>query len=279
MGVLGQVERGEAALLGRPGQVGRGHVPIGQEAGDAEPHGSQSPSPAASWAPGLTSGSANRCGEGRLLAPSGVGDGRAPGLEHQVLDLAGGVGRERGDGPGQFEGLGQHGAVGARPQGQAGRHGLVGGDPLRGEQRGRRLLPAHPGRQQVAAGRLGWDAHLGEGRPQAGRLVHQHQVDVAEDRAAEAHAHPVHRGQQGLVEAQQQVEQVLEPRAGVRTGVAGGDGHHLAEVLAGGERLAPPGQHHGVDVVVPQRAGQGPGHRPVHRRGRRRCGPRGGRRR
>ena len=54
-----------------------------------------------------------------------------------------------------------------------------------------------------------------------------------------------------------------EARAGLGTGVAGGDGRHLAQVLAGGEGPAPPGQHHDVDRR------RRPGRRPARRSPRR----------
>ena len=124
-------------------------------------------------------------GEGGLLAPSGVGHAPRPrpaSISRLICRVACG---------GNEAMVRARSRVSARtvPSGQARRASPHGDrpsarDPLRGEQDRRRLLPSHPGRQQVAAGRLGRDAHLGERRPQAGRLVHQHEVDVAEDRAA-----------------------------------------------------------------------------------------------
>ena len=89
---------------------------------------------------------------------------------------------------------------------------------------------------------------------------------MAEDRAAESHAHPVDRGQQRLVEPLDDLEQVLEarPAAGPPSPVA------MAAISwrswPAVKAVPRPGQHHGVDVVVTEGAGEGRRHGPVHGR-------------
>ena len=105
------------AFLGRPGQVGRRHVAVGEEGGDPEAHGAQRPSPEASRPRGWPRD--RRTGR-RRPPPPAAGRRRSAGpraCQHQALDLAGGVGREGGDRPGQGQGLVEHGAVGARSAG------------------------------------------------------------------------------------------------------------------------------------------------------------------
>ena len=79
VGVLGQVERGEPPLLGRPGQGGRGHGPVGEEGGDARGARSSAPQAGGQRRPRVGGGVGEQGGEGRLLAGPGGADGRPAG--------------------------------------------------------------------------------------------------------------------------------------------------------------------------------------------------------
>ncbi len=264
MGVLGEVEGVEPALLGGPGQLGRWHGQIGEEGGDPDPHGGQPSSPAVRPAPGLVAGSANRVAKAassRARAPAIAG---APVGHHQPLDPSGGLGGERGDAAGQLHRLVQHRSRGGDPEGEPGPDRLVGVDPLGGQQDQGRPLPTHPFGEEPAAARLGRHPHLGERGPQPGIRVDHDQVDVAEQGAAESHGGTVDGGQQRLVERHDHVQQVPEPGTGLRSSRPGGDGRHLAQVLARGEGGPPPGQDHRPDPVVLEGTDQRSGDRPVH---------------
>ena len=127
MGVLGEVERVEAELLGGGGECGRRQVAVGEGGGDAQAHG-QDPAGGlggelgqrAARRPRRRAGVAKAACSRRLASTHGV----VPGRPH-----------ERGDGPGGGAGMGGD----ARRQ----RHRLV-------EDGARRRTPAGPGRARPA---------------------------------------------------------------------------------------------------------------------------------
>ena len=217
VGVLGQVEGVEAALLGGQGQLGRGHGQIGEECGDAEAHGRSA----------IQSGGELRAGvvlRGRRTSAANADSSRARASaiacrrEAIINRLISRVACGANDAIRRARSMVSSSTVpaGADPEGQPGIDGLVGIDPLGGQQHGRGPLPSHPLGEQPTAGRLGRHPQLGERDPEPRRLVHQDQVHVGEQGAPQPHAHSVDRGQQRLVEGDDDIHQVPEARARLR---------------------------------------------------------------
>ncbi len=201
MGVLGEEERVETARFGLAGEFGGCHRLVGEERGDPESQRAQPPSGSGQTGTGVGA----RVGEERGvrgLLPLARGPDRRSSCagEHEPLDLSGGAYRVAGDAPGELHGLVERGSGIAHLERQPRRDGLLGVDPLRGQQHRRGPLPPDPGRQQDAARRLRWDAELGERRPEPGSLLDEDEVHVGEQRAAESDPGTVDRGEQWLVE-------------------------------------------------------------------------------
>jgi hypothetical protein len=112
-----------------------------------------------------------------------------------------------------------------------------------------------------AAGGLGHDAELYEGGPEPGALGHMDDVAVQQEGEPEAHAHPIHGGQQWLVEGTDLVHAVCEAVSAIRVVVPAG---HLAEVLTCRKGPLGAGHYHDAYSVAGPGVGEGAGQLAPH---------------
>ena len=279
--MLGEVERGEAPLLHRPAQVGRGHVPVGEEGGDPEAHGGQAPRPGSGSAgrgrPRVGGGVGEEGGEGRLLPGPGGHDPRPPSAA-AISRLISRVARwgkaamrrasasvssstvPAGDRPARRSRRPppDRRRSTRRPAGPATPAATPSG---RGS---RRLLPprgAHPSRR---TGPSGGRSRRCSTRSTWARSVNPRPIPT-----------PLTAASRGTGQVWSASRRAGKPLAAVGVGGAGGQGGHLVEVLAGGERAPPAGQHHGPDRVIARPPPGAPRPPPGTWPGRRRCGPPG----
>ena len=180
--------------------------------------GDQSPSPAASCAPGLADGSANSAAKAASSRGRASATAVPPAGQHQPLDLAGGVRRERGDRSGP--------APTSRPA--PSRRGRRAAPVRRPPPRSAVIhseassaadgpLPPHPGRQQHSC----WPPRAGRPSrrtgPAAGRAssISTRSTWPSMENPSPMPT-PFTAASSGLSNAHDHVEQVLEPDAGVR---------------------------------------------------------------